>query len=64
MKIRLKIIWICFYLFALLVLVLNGSFRLKHLTNFWQGFKDIIAKHCDKTVDKDWTLHYKHSDKS
>jgi hypothetical protein len=60
MKIRLKITWILFYLFALLLLVLNGSFRLKHLTNFWLVFKDTIAKHSDKTVDKDWTLHYKH----
>jgi len=61
MKIRLKITWICFYLFALLILLLNGSLRHKHLINFWNGFKDILRRYSDKTEDKDWTLTYKHA---
>ena len=60
MKLRTKFICILFYMFALLILVLNGSFRLKYLNNFWGEFKDIITKHCNKTEDKDYILTWKH----
>jgi len=58
-----KITWIFFYLFALLILILNGHIKKHHLHNFWIEFKNIIYKTSKSNEDGDYILVHKNDKK-
>jgi len=60
MQTKIKIIWILFYCFALLVLIITGSVKSVYFGNYWKACLDII-KNQKYTEDKDWKLQYKHA---
>jgi len=62
MKTRIKIVWILFYCFALLILIVTGSVKITNFGNWWKACLDIL-KNQVYTEDKDWNLYYKHSKK-
>jgi len=63
MKLRVKITWIVFYIFALVILILNGHMKPKHLHNFWKEFLNIVKKSPRSDEDSDWTLVHKNDKK-
>lgn len=63
MKIKLKIIWICFYMFALLILCLNGHVKMRHVRNFWKEFLETIKKPTKSDEDGDYVLVHKNDKK-
>jgi len=44
MKLKVKIIWLLFYLFALSILLIIGEVKLKHIGNFWKECLNIIKR--------------------
>ena len=52
MKLKTRLIYILFYIFALLILILTGDVRAEHISNLWKEFKNILNKSSLATKDR------------